>query len=306
MGNSRSSLTAEQVSEGVDLKEKVILVTGANTGIGKETARVLALRGAKVIVGCRRSEKTDAAVAELRAATSADRIEAIDLDLSSLDSVRECAAAFLAKQIPLHVLVLNAGVMAPECRKTTKEGFESQIGVNHLGHFLLTMLLLPKLKESAPSRVVAVSSEAHKMGKIRFDDLQWEKEYSTWGAYGQSKLANILFARELNRRMEGKQVTANALHPGVIPTELGRESTLSKFLYTVGKPFMKTIEQGAATSVWAATGTDLEGRGGLYLADSVIAESTDAAKNMEDAARLWELSVKLVKLSDEEVAAAVA
>jgi len=297
-------MTAEQVSEGIDLTGKVVLITGANTGIGKETARVLALRGAKVFVACRPSAKTDAAVAELKAATADDRIEALGLELGNIQSIRECAAAFLDKQVALHALILNAGVFSPEYKKTD-DGFESHIGVNHLGHFLLTLLLLKKLKESAPSRVVVVSSSLHSGGKIRFDDLHWEKDYSAQKAYGDSKLANILFARELNRRLEGTNVTANALHPGVIATELGRDSTAVKILHVVGKPFLKTIEQGAATTVWAATGTDLEGRGGQYLLDSAVGESSDAAKNMEDAARLWELSVKLVKLSDEEVAAAL-
>jgi len=226
------------------------------------------------------------------------------LDLSSLASVRSCALKFLEKNEPLHLLILNAGIMAPPFSKT-KDGFESQIGVNHLGHFLFTMLLLKKVRESAPSRIVVVSSEAHKMGNIRFDDLNWEKDYSAYSAYGQSKLANILFARELNRRLEGKKVTANALHPGVIATELGRDSTMAKIMYGLGKPFMKTIPQGAATTAWAATSPDLEGRGGLYLSNSTIAESTDAAKNMEVAGRLWELSVKLVGLTNEEIEDAI-
>ncbi|XP_060031742.1 retinol dehydrogenase 13 isoform X2 [Erinaceus europaeus] len=203
---------------------KTVIVTGANTGIGKQTALELARRGATVILACRDLDKCEEAARFIRGETLNTRVRARRLDLASLRSVREFAAGVIAEEQQVHVLVNNAAVM--RCPHwTTEDGFEMQLGVNHLGHFLLTNLLLDKLKASAPARVINLSSLAHVAGHMDFQDLNWEKrDYDTKAAYCQSKLALVLFTRELARRLQGTGVTVNALHPGVARTELGRHT----------------------------------------------------------------------------------
>jgi retinol dehydrogenase-12 len=204
------------------LDGKVVVITGANTGIGKICAQELSKRGAKVIMLCRSTERGEAAAEEIRKATKGEVI-VHKMDLASLKSVRECAEQLNNSLDKIDILLNNAGVMTcPEMR--TEEGFEMQIGTNHFGHFLLTNLLMPLLKKAAPgSRIVNVSSMAHEMGRIYWDDINFEKTpYNSVKAYQQSKLANVLFTKELARRGEGSGVTAYALHPGVIHTELGR------------------------------------------------------------------------------------
>jgi len=291
-GKYGSSTTAEEVLLDVDLKGKYILITGANTGIGRETARALAAKGAIVYLGCRDQKRGKEAEEAIRKETGSNEIHFLELDLGSLDSVRKAASTYIEKKIPLHILINNAGVMATPYRKTT-DGFEYQIGINHFGHFLLTTLLLDLIKASAPAKVVVVSSQAHLHGKLNFDDIHSEKNYSSWGAYGQSKLANILFASELNRRLEGTNVTANSLHPGVIKTELVRDTTLGQIFTVVGGLFLKSIPQGAATTVYVAT--KVEG-GGRYYADCDVLQPSIAAQDVEAAKKLWELSEKLVNV----------
>jgi len=292
-GKYGSSTTAEEVLLDVDLKGKYILITGANTGIGRETARALAAKGAIVYLGCRDQKRGKEAEEAIRKETGSNEIHFLELDLGSLDSVRKAASTYIEKKIPLHILINNAGVMATPYRKTT-DGFEYQIGINHFGHFLLTTLLLDLIKASAPAKVVVVSSQAHLHGKLNFDDIHSEKNYSSWGAYGQSKLANILFASELNRRLEGTNVTANSLHPGVIKTELVRDTTLGQIFTVVGGLFLKSIPQGAATTVYVAT--KVEG-GGRYYADCDVLQPSIAAQDVEAAKKLWELSEKLVNVT---------
>jgi len=291
-----SSTTATEVVQSVDLKGKVAFVTGANTGIGKETARALASKGATVFLACRDIQKAEAVAKEIKDSTKNEEVHVIQLDLSSLESVRACAQEFSSKNFPIHMLINNAGVMAVTSRKQTKDGFELQFGTNHLGHFLLTQLLLDRVKEGAPSRIVNVSSRAHLRGHINFDDLQSEKSYSPWGAYSQSKLANVLHASELNRRLAGTGVTTNSLHPGVIPTELGRNNFLADLFYKAGSLFMKSIEQGAATTVYAAVSPQLEGVGGKYFVDCNEEEPIAEARDEAVASRLWEVSESLVGL----------
>ncbi|XP_045845128.1 retinol dehydrogenase 13 isoform X3 [Meles meles] len=203
---------------------KTVIVTGANTGIGKQTAMELARRGGNVILACRDMEKCEAAAKDIRGETLNHRVRARHLDLASLKSIREFAAKITEEEEQVHVLVNNAAVM--RCPHwTTEDGFEMQFGVNYLGHFLLTNLLLDRLKASAPSRIINLSSLAHIAGHVDFDDLNWEKrKYDTRGAYCQSKLAIILFTKELSRRLQGTGVTVNAVHPGVARTELGRHT----------------------------------------------------------------------------------
>ena len=192
---------------------KVVVITGANSGIGKETAVDLAKRGGKIYIACRDIKRGEEALMEIKERSGSDKIYFLQLDLASLDSVREFSRKFHELENQLHILINNAGIMA--CAKgKTKDGFELHIGTNHLGHFLLTNLLLDLLKATAPSRVVVVSSLFHIAGKIRKNDLNFDKFYFRWFAYGSSKLANILFSNELANRLEGTGVTVNSLHPG--------------------------------------------------------------------------------------------
>ncbi|XP_057389578.1 retinol dehydrogenase 13 isoform X4 [Balaenoptera acutorostrata] len=211
---------------------KTVIVTGANTGIGKQTALELAKRGGTIILACRDLEKCEAAAKEIRGETLNHHVNARHLDLASLKSIREFAAKIIEEEERVHILINNAAVM--RCPHwTTEDGFEMQLGVNYLGHFLLTNLLLDKLKASAPSRIINLSSLAHVAGHIDFEDLNWEKrKYDTKAAYCQSKLAVVLFTKELSRRLQGTGVTVNALHPGVARTELGRHTGMHRSAFS--------------------------------------------------------------------------
>ena len=280
------------------LKGKTAVITGGNTGIGKETAVDLATRGARVIIACRNLVKGKAAVKEIQERSGSTHVFLEKLDLASLDSVRKFAENILNSEPRLDILINNAGVMACPYQKT-EDGFEMQFGVNHLGHFLLTILLLDLLKRSAPSRIINVSSSAHAMGsgKINFDDIHFEKSYSGWGAYYNSKLANVLFIRELSKRLEGTHVTANSLHPGAVSTDLQRHSFLSSALLSPVRWYLfKTAEQGAQTTIYCAVSEEMEGVSGKYLADCALKEPCMGAKDDDAARKLWDLSLKLVGL----------
>ena len=203
------------------LTGKTAIITGANTGIGLETAIDFAKRGSRVILACRSVERGQAAVEKVKRRANSEDIVFVQLDLASLQSVRDFSTKILEEEAHIDLLINNAGVMIPPYT-LTKDGFELQFGVNHLGHFLLTNLLLERIKESPSARIVNVSSSAHQRGKINFDDLKSEHSYNAFGAYSQSKVANVLFTRQLAKRLEGTSVTTYSLHPGVISTELGR------------------------------------------------------------------------------------
>lgn len=271
--------TASEVAEGIDLGGTVALVTGGSGGLGRETARVLAERGAHVILTTRDPPKGEAVAADIRATTGNPHVEVEELELGSLAAVRACAARLLVRHRTLGILVDNAGVMACPAAKTA-DGFELQFGSNHLGHFLLTCLLAPALRRGAPSRVVSVSSRGHHISPVVFEDIEFERRpYDKWLAYGQSKTANVLFAVGLERRLGAAGIHATALHPGAILTELGRhlEPEDLQFLQSRNRGMrFKTVEAGAATSVFAATAPELEGRGGLYLEDCRVAAVNDA------------------------------
>ncbi|XP_034479705.1 retinol dehydrogenase 12-like isoform X3 [Drosophila innubila] len=282
---------------------KVVIVTGSNTGIGKETVLELARRGATVYMACRDKKRAEEARLEIIKETKNQNIFFLELDLSSLESIRKFVAAFKgSKENKLHILINNAGVM--RCpRMLTKDGFEMQLGVNHMGHFLLTMLLLDMLKKSAPSRIVNVSSRAHTRGEINIDDLNSEKSYHEGSAYSQSKLANVLFTRELARRLEGTGVTVNSLHPGVVATELGRHMKILNNLFgrlvlrTMLWPFLKTPKSGAQTTLYAALDPDLNGVTGLYFSDCKPIKVAPAATDDKMAKLLWEESEKWTRFS---------
>lgn len=301
--------TTDEVLQGLDLEGRQALVTGASTGLGEETARALASKGAKVTLAVRDPAKGEAAAERIRKSTGNPDIDVAQVELSVPDSVRAFARKWLAEHGPLHLLINNAGVMACPLARTV-EGWEMQFATNHLGHFLLTNLLAPALKAGAPGRIVNLSSAGHRFSDVHFDDIHFNRrDYEKWSSYGQSKTANVLFSVELTRRLAPYGITANAVHPGGIQTELGRhltdadrEALMARVKATAGSGGFKfkTIPAGAATSVWAATSPSLKGKGGLYLEDCHVGElkteptassgyfayATDPAA----AARLWALS----------------
>ena len=281
-----------------DQRGKIVIVTGANSGIGYEAARALARKGANVIMACRSLEKGEAAVAQIRRENLQGDVILRQLDLADLSSVRNFADEFLAEYKQLNILINNAGVMAIPYRKT-KDGFEMQFGTNHLGHFVLTGLLFELLKNTPNSRVVTVSSYAHIVGKINFDDLNSEKSYQKWLAYGQSKLANLLFAYELQRRSakKGDNPISIAVHPGYAATNLQNSSSFFSFTNN----FMaQSQEMGALPTLYAATNPEIEG-GEFIGPDGFLAQrgyphkarSSARSYDPETAQRLWQVSEEL-------------
>jgi NAD(P)-dependent dehydrogenase (short-subunit alcohol dehydrogenase family) len=304
--------TTDEVLAGIDLEGRRFLVTGASGGLGLETSRALAAKGAIVVMAARDQAKNETAAAGIRAALPDAKLESLILDLGSLKSVRAAAAEFMSRNVALHGLILNAGIMATPLGHTV-DGFEQQFGVDHLGHFLLARDLLPRLVESAPARVVVLSSAGHQMGDVDFDDVNFERrDYEPFLAYGAAKTCNVLHAVGIDQRYRDQGVRAFAVHPGVIHTELGRYMTdetmaslISRLSESPTEMAWKSPEQGAATSVWAATSPLLDGRGGEYCEDcNVSAVATDgelnaggvAARAVDPAraATLWALSEKLV------------
>jgi NAD(P)-dependent dehydrogenase (short-subunit alcohol dehydrogenase family) len=265
----------------------IVLVTGSTDGIGKQTAIDLARLGHHVIVHGRNAAKTEAARQAVSAAAPSATVDAVHFDLSSLADVRRGAVEVLKRFPRLDVLLNNAGILAQQ-RSVTVDGFEATFAVNHLAPFLLTNLLLPIL-QGEPARIVNVSSMVHMRGHLDFDDLQLERGYSAYGAYGQSKLANVLFTRELARRLDVKKVTVNALHPGVINTKLLREG----FNMASGG----SLEDGAKTSVYVATSPALKSVTGGYFNNSRPAEPSAEAQNDAVALKLWDVSARLTGLS---------
>ncbi len=283
--------TAEQVTDGLSLTGKTLLVTGCNSGLGGEVLRVLALRGACVIGTARTLEKASSACA----AVAGDTLP-LACELSDPSSVRGCVEAVKRNGKALDAIICNAGVMAlPTLHKA--HGYELQFFANHIGHFMLVTGLLQQLSEAG--RVVMLSSSAHRQAPkvgIDFDNLDGAKGYGGWSAYGQAKLANLLFAKELSRRLAGSKQTANAVHPGVIRTGLQRHmnSLLAASLSVFGPLALKSVQQGAATEVYAATNPQLANVSGEYLADCNIAKPRADANDPTLARKLWEVSEKIV------------
>jgi len=278
-----------------DMDGKVCVVTGANSGIGRVTAIDLAGRGATVVLICRNHAGGSAVVEEIgRRGGNAALLIA---DLASQRQVREVAAAFLKRFDRLDVLINNAGVAGWGTRFETEDGLEATFAVNHLAPFLLTNLLLDTLKASAPSRVVTVSSEAHKLYTIDLDDLQGERRYSGFGAYSRSKLANVLFTHELSRRLEGTGVTANCLHPGVVATGIFRNLPgWMRFIFS--GPLLLSPERGADTMTYLATAPEIAEMSGRYFVKRKPVRSSRASRDAETARRLWWASEVLTAASD--------
>lgn len=294
MSKLGSKSTAEQALQGQSLAGKTAIVTGATSGIGTETARVLANAGATVVLAVRNVKAGEALAKSL-----GKNVEVQALELGDLKSVKAFTDAWLASGRPLHLLVNNAGIMATP-KGETAQGFELQVGTNHLGHFALTTALLPVLEKSAPSRIVALSSDLHKRGNGARLVAALEKkptDYSPFGAYGDSKLANVLFARALARRLPAG-VEVFSVHPGVINTNLSRSMGVLGAIYrAVGGLFMKSIPQGAATSVYAATAPELKGQSGAYLSNCAVAPASSEGSDAALAEKVWALSERAIQPS---------
>lgn len=302
--------TVDEVLRGISLEGKVCVVTGSSAGIGVETVRGLAKAGAGVVMAARDGAKNERVANTIRTSVPDARLHPVSLDLSNLAKVREAALAILAAHPRIDILINNAGMLGGP-RTLTPEGAELHFATNHLGPFLFTNLLLPALKAAAPSRIVVLSSNAHRMGGLDFDDLTFAKRpYEHWAAYSQSKMANMLFTTALAKRLTGSGVTVNAVHPGVIVTEVFRsvpreeQDRVTGWSEQMGSP-VKTPAQGAATQVWAATAPELSSVSGFYLEDCRIAEDIPAStlsivgaapegRNEAQAERLWDVSERLV------------
>lgn len=283
----------------MDLANKLCIVTGANSGIGKETARYFAKQGAYVVMVCRNEGRAKQARQELINDTGHTGIEVMLADLALQHDVREVAGRINEKFEKVDLLVNNAGLIAGE-REETIDGIEKTIAVNHLAPFLLTNLLLEKMEEAPGARVINVSSEAHQLGAQIFDidNLQLTTGYTSMKAYGISKLCNIMFTHELAKRCKGTTITAYSLHPGVVGTQLAEEAGwFMKVVYTVGKPFMRSPRKGAETTIYLATATDIEDESGKYFKNKKVASPASIAFDDSLTKKLWDKSTALTHLS---------
>ncbi|KAI9161010.1 hypothetical protein LWI28_013596 [Acer negundo] len=299
-----SSSTAEEVTHGIDGTALTAIVTGASSGIGAETARVLGLRGVHVIMGVRNvaagTEIKEAIVKEIPSA----KVDVMELDLSSMASVRKFASDFISRDLPLNLIINNAAAATPFM--LSKDNIEMQFATNHLGHFLLINLLMETMKKTTKEsgkegRIVIVSSDAHKFtyGEgIRFDKINDETGFSNFKAYGQSKLANILHANELARRFKEEEVniTVNSIQPGTTVTNIFRHGGIfNGIVQTIGKFVFKNVQQGAATTCYVALHPQVQGMSGEYFSDCNLAKTNDQARDVDLAKKLWDFSMNLVK-----------
>lgn len=278
----------------ISMQGKICLVTGSSSGIGTVTARELARQGATVVIVSRDRARGEATRDEIKKVTGNEQVDLLVADLSVLGDVRRVTADFKQKYTQLHVLINNAGGANHE-RKVTPDGFETTFAVNYLTPFLLTELLSDVLTASAPARVINVSSSAHTMGRIDFADLQGEKNYSLWKAYGQAKLALLLFTYELADRLKGTGVTVNALHPGVVATNFGKNLGWLQFGWKIMSPFISTTEQGARTTLYLATSSEVERVSGQYFINCQARKSSPRSYDEAVRQRLWQLSQELVQ-----------
>ncbi|XP_031504453.1 short-chain dehydrogenase TIC 32, chloroplastic-like [Nymphaea colorata] len=296
--------TAEQVTAGIDASNLTAIVTGATSGIGRETARVLALRGATVIIPTRNRESGLKVKDSILEQVPNAKLDVMEIDLGSLSSVRSFVTTFLDSNYPLNLLINNAAIMACPFQ-LSKDGIELQFATNHIGHFLLTNLLLDKMKATAKEsgiegRVVNVGSLSHRRtysSGIRFDKINSPSGYAPYASYGQSKLANILHAKELGRRLqeEGMNVTANSLHPGVIPTNITRYIKPIGTFLSLLQVFLKDVQQGAATTCYVALHPKVKGVSGKYFSDCNESHPTPYGADADLAKKLWEFSEEMVK-----------
>ncbi|XP_062869779.1 dehydrogenase/reductase SDR family member 13a.2 [Trichomycterus rosablanca] len=299
-----NSLFRKSKCSGVrEISDKTVIITGGNTGIGKATAMELAGRGARVILACRNRQKAEAAISDIKTVTGSNNVVYMQLDLSSLKSVRSFAETFLKTESKLDLLINNAGLVADG---RTEDGFGIEFGVNHLGHFLLTCLLLDRLKESPGARVITVSSLAHRWGKIDFDGLVTNKDLGTgryswqfFQAYCNSKLCNNLFTHELAKRLKGTNITCYSVHPGIVKTELSRHVSLWQKVFIEPVSWLLFLDPttGAQTTLHCALQEGIEPLSGRYFSCCAVQEVGAKAKDNAVAKRLWEVSEKLCGLS---------
>ncbi|KAL6255946.1 hypothetical protein P5V15_013183 [Pogonomyrmex californicus] len=302
----------------VRLDGKTVLITGANSGIGKETARDLYGRGARVILACRNMKKANQAVEDIKNnppsrikldeyKSNAGELAIYSLDLQSFKSVKDCAKNLLANEAAIHILINNAGIAAHPYEKT-EDGNEMTLQVNHLSHFLLTLLLLSKMQSSSPGcKIINVSSIAHIAADIDFDDINMEKSYAPFKAYMRSKLANILFTNELARRLTEANIhgiNVYSLHPGIIPTEISRHGSETLFpgasyMYNLFARFFKNVEQGAQTTIYCSVDERTAHETGLYYSNCVATKVSGRARNHKYAQKLWNVSCHLLHLEPE-------
>lgn len=279
------------------VKEKVCVVTGASGGIGKQVALGLAREGARVVIVSHSKERAAKAVDEIVHTSLNPHVDLVIADLSTNAGVRGAADALDARYGQIHVLVNNAGLLIGK-RTLTEDGLDKTFALNHLAYFHLTALLLDKIKASAPARVINTSSMAYAWGKMDFDNLQGEKKYGQWRAYGASKLENLLFTFELARRLAGTDVTANAVHPGFVRSDFARTaSPVMRAVVRIGMAGALSVEKGARTTIWAATDPGLSRVTGKYLARSAVVEPAASARDEAAQKRLWEVSEKLAGLT---------
>ena len=267
------------------MQRKTILITGATDGIGLATAVALGRRGHRIILHGRSAERLEQSVVDVRNASGADEHEIVRADFSSLEEVMSMVMSLTRRGGPLHVLINNAGVYMKD-RRLTRDGFEMTFAVNHLSHFLLTLGVLELLREGRPARIVNVSSVSHRRGRMNFSDLHGDQGYSAYEAYAQSKLANVLFTHSLSSRLDADEVTANALHPGVISTKLLRAG------FSMSGA---SLDEGAATSVYLATAPELDGVSNRYFANSAEKAAEDHARHAESAEQLWNASIEMIR-----------
>lgn len=279
---------------------KIILITGATSGIGKETALALAKMGATILVGGRNPEKTRQTVLAIQNTAANERIEGYVADLSSMSQVRSLAAQINEKHPRLDILINNAGGFFAR-RYVTSDGMELTFALNHMSYFILTQCLMDVLLASNSARIINVSSEAHRSAQINFNDLHWEKNYNGWTAYSQSKLANILFTNELDRQLSTSHITANSLHPGFVATRFGyNNGPLVDLAMRIAHLFAISPQQGAQTLVFLASAPELEGVSGLYFSNLRPIPASDASSSFESAQRLWEISLHLGSLIEND------
>lgn len=281
----------------VQMKGKIVLITGANSGIGKATAIKLAQMGGKIVMACRNAIKAEDAKKEIIYRSGNDDVEILLADFAKQEEVHALAEEFKQRYDTLDVLVNNAGLIADR-RATTTEGYELTFAVNHLAPFLLTHLLMEPLKAAKQGRIINVSSEGHRIGKLNFDNLMLERDYSNMKAYANSKLANILFTKELVNHLKGTNITTNALHPGVVDSNFaGNSSMFWQAMMAMAKPFMISIEKGAETSIYLASSEKVATSTGLYFVRKKAKKPSGDANNPAIAKRLWDISLGFTGLT---------
>lgn len=283
----------------IDMTGKQVMVTGCTAGLGRAAAISLARMGATLSLVCRNRAKGEDLISEIKRKSGREDCDLYVGDMNSLRDIRAIANSFLEKDRRLDVLFNNAGVVMQE-RTTTADGFETTFGVNHLAYFLLTVLLMERLQIAPSARVVNTASDAYKFsgGRLNFDDLQGEQKYSTFAAYGASKLANILFTRELARRVADSNVTVNAFHPGMVGSDFAKNNGwVAQVAMTLLRPIARSPQKGAETGIYLCTSPDVEGRTGGYYFNCALHDTRAAACDDEDALRLWEVSENLTGAS---------